>query len=187
MAEGSVPLISSEVLANPVDEARLTLIAAEVLATAVSEARGSAIAAGGAAVSRGDGKCSNFAATRDHRHDCWSVIRRISQAHRQPHSTRRRLARTSFPARVAATFAERRSGPFVTMPHSARERSIMTNRLPPVSPASRSPKGPGNQAEPPTSMDRKRADQVPGRRQGEHNQPGLRAESLIMAKDSSPR
>jgi hypothetical protein len=49
----------------------------------------------------------------------------------------------------------------------------MTNRLPPVSPASRSPKGPGSQAEPPTSMDRKRADQVPGRRQAEHNQRGL--------------
>jgi hypothetical protein len=76
MAEGSVPLISSEVLANPVDEARLTLIAAEVFATAVSEARGSAIAAGGAAVSRGDAKCSNIASTRDHRHDCWSVIRK---------------------------------------------------------------------------------------------------------------
>jgi hypothetical protein len=37
----------------------------------------------------------------------------------------------------------------------------MTKRLPPVPPASRSPKGPGDQAEPPTSADSKRADQPP--------------------------
>jgi hypothetical protein len=37
----------------------------------------------------------------------------------------------------------------------------MTSRLPPVPLASRSPKGPGDQAEPPTSTDRKRADQAP--------------------------
>jgi hypothetical protein len=34
----------------------------------------------------------------------------------------------------------------------------MTKHLPPVPPASRSPKGPGGQAEPPTSADSKRAD-----------------------------
>jgi hypothetical protein len=37
----------------------------------------------------------------------------------------------------------------------------MTNRPPPVPPASRSPKGPGNQAEPPTSTDKERADPAP--------------------------
>ena len=37
----------------------------------------------------------------------------------------------------------------------------MTSRLTPVPPASRSPKGPGNQDEPPTSSDRTRADQPP--------------------------
>jgi hypothetical protein len=37
----------------------------------------------------------------------------------------------------------------------------MTSCLPPVPPASRSPKGPGDQAEAPTSTDRKRADQAP--------------------------
>jgi hypothetical protein len=36
----------------------------------------------------------------------------------------------------------------------------MTKRLPPVPPASRSPKGPGDQAEPPTTADSKRAGQV---------------------------
>jgi hypothetical protein len=46
------------------------------------------------------------------------------------------------------------------VPH-ARERSIMTRRLPPVPPASRSPKGPGDQAEPPTATDGKRGDQAP--------------------------
>jgi hypothetical protein len=45
--------------------------------------------------------------------------------------------------------------------HSAQERSIMTNRLPPVPPASRGPEGPGDQAEPPGSIDQKRTDQVP--------------------------
>jgi hypothetical protein len=45
---------------------------------------------------------------------------------------------------------------------STLERSIMTRRPPPVPPASRSPKGPGDQAEPPTSMDGERADQAPG-------------------------
>jgi hypothetical protein len=35
----------------------------------------------------------------------------------------------------------------------------MTNRLPPVPPAGRSPKGPGNQAEPPAPSDRKGADE----------------------------
>jgi hypothetical protein len=34
----------------------------------------------------------------------------------------------------------------------------MTKRLPPVPPASRSPKGPGDQAQPPISADTKRAD-----------------------------
>jgi hypothetical protein len=37
----------------------------------------------------------------------------------------------------------------------------MTSRLPSVPPASRSPKGLGNQAEPPTSTDRERADPAP--------------------------
>jgi hypothetical protein len=37
----------------------------------------------------------------------------------------------------------------------------MTSRPPPVPPAGRSPKGTGNQAEPPTSTDEKRADQTP--------------------------
>jgi hypothetical protein len=37
----------------------------------------------------------------------------------------------------------------------------MTSRVPPIPPASRSPKGPGNQAEPPTSKDKKHADQAP--------------------------
>ena len=37
----------------------------------------------------------------------------------------------------------------------------MTSRLPPVPPANRSPKGPGDQAEPPTSSDTKRGDEVP--------------------------
>jgi hypothetical protein len=37
----------------------------------------------------------------------------------------------------------------------------MTKRLPPVPPESLSPKGPGDQAEPPTSADSKRAGQVP--------------------------
>jgi hypothetical protein len=37
----------------------------------------------------------------------------------------------------------------------------MTSRLPPVPPASRSPKGPGDQAAPPTSSDPKRGDEVP--------------------------
>jgi hypothetical protein len=35
----------------------------------------------------------------------------------------------------------------------------MTSRLPPVPPASRSPKGPGDQAEPPASTAKERADQ----------------------------
>jgi hypothetical protein len=43
------------------------LITAEVLATAVSEARVSTTAAGDAAVGRGDGKHSNIAATWHHR------------------------------------------------------------------------------------------------------------------------
>jgi hypothetical protein len=43
----------------------------------------------------------------------------------------------------------------------ALERSIMTSRLPPIPPASRSSKGPGNQAEPPTSKDAERADGPP--------------------------
>jgi hypothetical protein len=47
------------------------------------------------------------------------------------------------------------------MVHSARKQSIMTSRPPPVPPASRSPKGPGNQAHPPTSTDEERADQAP--------------------------
>jgi hypothetical protein len=47
------------------------------------------------------------------------------------------------------------------MVHSAREQSIMANRLPPVPPASRSPKGPGNQTDAPTSTDEERADQAP--------------------------
>lgn len=38
---------------------------------------------------------------------------------------------------------------------------MMTNRPPPVPPASRSPKGPDNQAEPPRSTDGERADQAP--------------------------
>jgi hypothetical protein len=37
----------------------------------------------------------------------------------------------------------------------------MTSRPPPVPPASRSPKGPGNQAEPATSTDEECADQAP--------------------------
>ena len=37
----------------------------------------------------------------------------------------------------------------------------MANRLPPVPPASRSPKGPGDQAEPPTSTDSKGAGEAP--------------------------
>jgi hypothetical protein len=37
----------------------------------------------------------------------------------------------------------------------------MTSRLPPVPPANRSPKGPGNQDEPPTSSDTERADPPP--------------------------
>jgi hypothetical protein len=37
----------------------------------------------------------------------------------------------------------------------------MASRPPPVPPASRSPKGPGDQAEPPTSTDEERADQAP--------------------------
>jgi hypothetical protein len=37
----------------------------------------------------------------------------------------------------------------------------MTKRLPPVPPASRSPKGPGDQAQPPTSADREHADRPP--------------------------
>jgi hypothetical protein len=37
----------------------------------------------------------------------------------------------------------------------------MTKHLPPVPPASRSPKGPGDQAQTPTSADSKRAGQVP--------------------------
>jgi hypothetical protein len=47
------------------------------------------------------------------------------------------------------------------MVHSAREQPIMTSRPPPLPPASRSRKGPGNQAEPPTSTDEERADQAP--------------------------
>jgi hypothetical protein len=43
----------------------------------------------------------------------------------------------------------------------ALEQSIMTSRPPPVPPASRSPKGTGNQVEPPTSADEERADQAP--------------------------
>jgi hypothetical protein len=46
--------VSSEVLAPPVNEARLTSIATEVLAIAVSEARVSAITAAGAAVGHGE-------------------------------------------------------------------------------------------------------------------------------------
>ena len=37
----------------------------------------------------------------------------------------------------------------------------MTKRLPPVPPASCSPKGPGDQAQPPTSADREHADRPP--------------------------
>jgi hypothetical protein len=37
----------------------------------------------------------------------------------------------------------------------------MTSRLPPVPPANRSPKGPGDQAEPPISPGNGRADQPP--------------------------
>ena len=37
----------------------------------------------------------------------------------------------------------------------------MTSRLPPVPPASRSPKGPGRQTEPPASSDAKRGDEAP--------------------------
>jgi hypothetical protein len=37
----------------------------------------------------------------------------------------------------------------------------MTKHLHPVPPASRSPKGPGDQAQPPTSADGKRADRPP--------------------------
>jgi hypothetical protein len=40
------------------------------------------------------------------------------------------------------------------------ERSIMTSRLPPVPPANRTPKGPGNQDEP-TSSETERTDQPP--------------------------
>jgi hypothetical protein len=43
----------------------------------------------------------------------------------------------------------------------ALEQPIMTSRPPPVPPASRSPKGPGNQAQPPTSTNEERADQAP--------------------------
>jgi hypothetical protein len=46
------------------------------------------------------------------------------------------------------------------MVHSAWEQSIMTSRPPPVPPASRSSKGAGNQADPPTSTDEERADQA---------------------------
>jgi hypothetical protein len=37
----------------------------------------------------------------------------------------------------------------------------MTNRPPPVPPASRSPKGPGDQSTPPSSTDSKRGDRPP--------------------------
>jgi hypothetical protein len=37
----------------------------------------------------------------------------------------------------------------------------MTSRPPPVPPARRSPKGPGNQAEPPTSTHEERTDHAP--------------------------
>jgi hypothetical protein len=37
----------------------------------------------------------------------------------------------------------------------------MTSRLPPVPPASRNPKGPGDQAEPPISSDKEGVDQAP--------------------------
>jgi hypothetical protein len=37
----------------------------------------------------------------------------------------------------------------------------VTSRLPPVPPANRSPKGPGNQDEPPTSSDTRRDEQPP--------------------------
>jgi hypothetical protein len=46
----------------------------------------------------------------------------------------------------------------------------MTKHLPPVPPASRSPKGPGDQAEPLASADSKRAGQVPENRREQDRQ-----------------
>jgi hypothetical protein len=73
----------------------------------------------------------------------------------------RRKPWTQRASTVVGSFAERSNGTFVTMIPRALEQSIMTNRPPPIPPASRSPKGPGNQAEPLTSADEERADQAP--------------------------
>ena len=50
----------------------------------------------------------------------------------------------------------------------------MTSRLPPVPPANRSPKGPGNQDEPPTSSDTESADQPPDKLKEQDRQANIK-------------
>jgi hypothetical protein len=50
----------------------------------------------------------------------------------------------------------------------------MTSRPPPVPPASRRPKGPGNQAEPPTSTNEERGDQAPANLKEQHRQGNIK-------------
>ena len=50
----------------------------------------------------------------------------------------------------------------------------MTSRLPPTPPASRSPKGPGNQAEAPASTDSKGADQAPANLKAQDRQGNIK-------------
>src|SRR5688500_12521848 len=64
-------------------------------------------------------------------------------------------------APVTATFAGTKQRGLRYQAPRPRERLIMTSRLPPVPPASRSPKGPGDRAESPTSSNTEGTDQAP--------------------------
>jgi hypothetical protein len=56
----------------------------------------------------------------------------------------------------------------------------MTSRLPPVPPANRSPKGPGNQYEPPTSSEPERADQPPENLKEQDRQGNIKQNTTVF-------